>query len=258
MKLNPYPNPSKIRVNIARMVLGSNEGHIASSYSIVEMLLGVYNALSTTYREVDLRSIVLSKGHAAYAYYAFLAEIGLMSEGEINSIGKFGSKYFGHVPYIKNDVRFSFGAGSLGHGMPYAVGLAYARMLSNVEYPVACIIGDGEANEGTFWESLLLSQKLGLAGLNILIDCNKSSERAVPINVILERLGHAFQNIDFLKCDGHNTSEIADNVIYSKSTRVILCDTQKGYPIPFMINNPSWHHRVPDSSEFALIESLLI
>jgi transketolase len=249
-------NPNYIRRIVVEMAARSREGHIASSFSIVEILLGIYKAMTSS-ASFDPRNIVLSKGHASYAYYAFLRSLELMSDAEIATVGQLGSKFYGHVPYLKGDIRFQYGSGSLGHGLPYAVGLQLARSLTGNQEPVHCIVGDGEANEGTFWESLLLIQKFRLRNLNIYIDSNGSSERAIPIKETLEGLASAFMAMELHICDGHNSDDICKIARLDDKSKLIICNTIKGYPIDFMMNNPIWHHKSPNQSEADEIGKLL-
>jgi transketolase len=230
------------------MAIQSNEGHIASSYSIIEILIAIYDA-SRVYGAFDPRDIVLSKGHASYAYYAMLFEAGLLTQAEVDNIGKQGSKLYGHVPYVHGDDRFQFGSGSLGHGLPFSIGVSFARHRNGDSRPVYCVVGDGEANEGTFWESLLLLGKFAPLNLKILVDCNGSSERGLPILQTLAGLRTAFPFIRHHSCDGHNTQVVRHAIETPKGTDLVLCFTKKGHPISFMVNNPAWHHRIPTGQE---------
>jgi len=244
----------RIREKILMMVLDSGEGHIASSFSIVEILIALISVMRKENKgELNFKNIILSKGHASYAYYALLNYLGVMSDQEVEKIGKMGSKFYGHLPYVFNDDRFSYGSGSLGHGLPYALGLAVANSILKKDDYIYCIVGDGEANEGTFWETLLLSQKFKSSKLRILVDCNSSSERAIPISKTLHNLENAFESIDILSCDGHNIEDISTNISKGSNITVVLCNTIKGYPSKMMANNPIWHHRTPNAKEADLI-----
>ena len=117
---------NQIRNSIIEIAAASEEGHIASSFSIVELLLAIFE-YENKINVFEPSCLVLSKGHASYAYYAFLHHIGLMDLTELETVGQIGSKYYGHLPYIENDERFQFGSGSLGHGLPFSVGLAHAQ-----------------------------------------------------------------------------------------------------------------------------------
>lgn len=248
-------DPSGIRRSIVDMTVRSGEGHLGSSFSIVEMLIGVFTAAQCR-GKFNPSNLILSKGHASYAYYAFLHEVGLFSTEELHAVGTTGSKWYGHLPYIGGDARFPFGSGSLGHGLPFALGLAFALRARKFTDPVFCIIGDGEANEGTFWETLLLINKLRPTGFKLLIDCNNSSERAVPIGNAIAGLAAAFPYLRFHICDGHSPSEIHEK-LDGEDDAVLICKTHKGFPIPFMMDNPVWHHKIPTSEEARAIKECL-
>ena len=247
---------NKIRNTIIEIAKKSKEGHIPSSFSIVELLLSIY--LKEKKDNIfDPTCIVLSKGHATYAYYAFLHHIRLVDNFEIESVGQLGSKYYGHLPYIHDDKRFQFGSGSLGHGLPFSVGLAHGKKILKKSKIIYCIVGDGELNEGTFWESLLLLQKLKITNLKVLIDCNESSERAIPIMDTLKNLKSAFKELDFVKVNGHSTDALVSSMSNIKKSQILLCETIKGYPISFMQNNFAWHHRTPNEDEVLKIQEEL-
>jgi transketolase len=245
--------PNTIRKKIIELVVMSREGHVASSFSIVELLIAIFFDMKKKRGVYSPEDFILSKGHASYAYYGTLYALGMMDEKELATVGKLGSKFYGHLPFVPNDRRFAYGSGSLGHGLPYAVGAAVANKLSNSASEIYCLIGDGEANEGTFWESLLLAEKYKNLKLNILVDCNESSERAIPIKEQLEKLAGVFKYIEVIICDGHDIKVLNSALVSQRDTRLILCKTVKGYPSSLMINNPSWHHRVPNETEAQII-----
>jgi transketolase len=247
---------NQIRNSIIEIAAASEEGHIASSFSIVELLLAI-SEFENDVGVFEPSCVVLSKGHASYAYYAFLHHMGLMDGPDLETVGQVGSKYYGHLPYIENDERFQFGSGSLGHGLPFSVGLAHGTQILKKSKYIYCIVGDGEINEGTFWESLLLLQKLKITNLKILVDCNSSSERAIPISDTLKNLKYAFKCLDFIEVDGHSISSLVSAMSSHSKAQILLCNTIKGYPVSFMQNNPVWHHRTPNKSEIIQIKAEL-
>ncbi len=240
---------NKVRKIILKMVMSSGEGHIASCFSIVEMLLAIFNDMKIITDSYKTDNFILSKGHASYAYYAVLNYLKLMSKKEVLEVGNIGSKFYGHLPYVDSDRRFSFGSGSLGHGLPFALGRSTANKIKGKDDWVYCLVGDGEANEGTFWETLLLSEKFYDSKLKILVDCNGSSERAIPILGILSNLKKIFKKISISSCDGHNISSIQKCLSTGLNIRVILCKTIKGYPSKLMSDNPIWHHKIPNEED---------
>lgn len=248
---------SKIRKKIVDLVSNSKEGHLASSFSIVEILISIFDDMQHK-GGIKPENLILSKGHASYAYYATLSHFNLFTKEELLNVGEVGSKFYGHLPYIKNDNRFQFGSGSLGHGFPYAVGLAKAREMLGIKDTIYCVIGDGEANEGTFWESLLICSKFKNINLKILVDSNDSSERAIPIKKMINNLELISNDLTFSKCDGHNLLEIKKCLKSKSKINLIICNTIKGYPVNFMQNNPIWHHKIPNSEDINKIMSYLV
>lgn len=233
-----------IRAKILEYNQNSNEGHLPSSFSIVEMLVSIFMAEGCPKNGDWLPRLILSKGHASFAYYAFLAATGQMSVEEEKEICKPGSKLYGHLPFKSSDHRFQFGSGSLGHGLPYAIGKSYGADTDHKHY---VIIGDGEANEGTFWESLLLFEKFP-SNLTVMIDSNGSSERAIKIHDKLEKLGKIFPFLRVLSVNGHKTGDLT-NCLMEKGPQILICKTIKGYPVNEMIDNPLWHHKTPNETQ---------
>jgi len=135
---------AKIRKKIFIYNQLSSEGHLPSSFSIVEILISIFQAEGCDPDPTWLSRLILSKGHASFAYYGFLASIGFMTEEEEKSICQNGSKLYGHLPHIIGDNRFTFGSGSLGHGLPYAIGKSFGDHNDKKYY---CIVGDGEATK---------------------------------------------------------------------------------------------------------------
>ena len=245
--------PRNIRARILNAINCSGEGHLGSCFSIVELLLGFGRAVEADPDRFSISEFILSKGHASYAYYSWLTEIGLMKEDEFLLTGQVGSKLYGHLPFIDGDERFQFGSGSLGHGFPFALGCAVSNVFKGNGLNTCCLIGDGEANEGTTWETLLLMNKFPSASLTILVDMNGSSERAVPIAKQLMTLSNVFPSICFQEVDGHNADEVAEAILGNEHQKVILCQTHKGFPCPTLLDNPIWHHRVPSEKELKLL-----
>ena len=130
-------------------------------------------------------------------------------------------------------------------------------MMAGSSGEVVCLIGDGEANEGTFWESLLLMQKFPETRLSILLDANGSSERAIPIIDAIGGKRNCFRTMAFKEVEGHDVEAIKEALEAPEHQKFILCRTDKGYPCKTLIGNPIWHHRVPNENEYkALVGEL--
>jgi transketolase len=230
----------------------SSEGHVPSSFSIVEALIGALDFLKEN--GASANSLVLSKGHASLGFYAVLSTYGLLSRDEVLSFCSPGSRLGGHPDSTKSD-HFALSSGSLGHGLPFATGLAQARFLKADNTPVVCLLGDGELNEGSCWEAALIGCNLGLGNLFCLVDDNKSSSKAAAMGDIRGKF-EAFGWRTF-ECDGHNSSQITEALLMFATSPVnrptaIILETLKGKGVTDMESDPSaWHHRKMSEQEYA-------
>lgn len=224
----------------------SKEGHIPSSLSILDILYVFYNKFSQ-------EKLILSKGHAALGLYVILEHFDLL-ETDINTFCKFDSILGGHpTNKVKNVVAST---GSLGHGLPIGVGMALGHKIQNIDQKVVVLIGDGECNEGTIWESALLASHHNLNNLYCIVDYNHSGDRALSLGDIQNKFSSfGWQVLDI---DGHNQVQIEQSINFiSPKPVLILANTIKGKGISFMENNPEWHHKFPNDEEFIKITSLL-
>jgi len=222
----------------------SKEGHIASSLSILDILYILYRDF--IYKEAKKNSsnrFILSKGHASLAYYVILNEFNLLEE-PLENFCKFDSLLGGHPSDKLNAVEAS--TGSLGHGLPIAVGMALGYKIKKNSNHIYVIIGDGEMNEGTIWESLLLASNHNLNNLTYILDYNHSNDRALKLDNIIKKI-NAF-NWDCIEINGHDHDEIQKGLSsrHNHKPTFIVANTIKGKGISFMENNPEWHHKSPD------------
>ena len=242
--------------NIIRTAYLNKEGHIASALSILDAILVLYTKVMS---END--RFVLSKGHGSLALYATLLQIGKISEEEFFSFCQEDSKLGGH-PSSRKIPEVELSTGSLGHGLPFSIGLALAKKIKKESGYIYCLIGDGEANEGTTWESALMASTYGLDNLICLMDFNKSGERAMKLNTC-ENKFNAFGWDSYLVSDGNDEKEIKNNIdkaIQSNKSKPIFIqlNTIKGKGCLPMENNPEWHHKHPtsDSETNELVKTL--
>jgi len=219
----------------------NQDGHIASALSVLDCIDCLYQQMQVG------DEFILSKGHASLALYVILLKYGYISEAEFFTFGQFDSRLGGHPSSRKCPfVRFS--AGSLGHGFPYAVGRALAKKIAGKQGRIFCLIGDGEANEGTTWESALIASTYHLNNLTCFMDFNKSGERAIQLHDCVDKF-HEF-GWSAERIDGHNEQMIQKAAVYQTSSPLFVqLNTIKGKGIPMMQNNPAWHHRWPTSEE---------
>lgn len=236
----------------------AGEGHVASAYSILDALYVLYQAHVTHNPQNPkdpLRDyVILSKGHGCLALYAVLAKHGYFPFTDLSTFCKFGSNLGGH-PHRNKVPGVEASTGSLGHGLPMAVGLAKAMKIQKKPNRVYCIVGDGELNEGSCWESLLIAEQHNLDNLVIMVDYNHSNDRAIAFSGPFKSNLHdkllAF-GVTINSIDGHDHRAI-DKALSLQGVPMtpycIVLNTVKGKGVKEMENNPAWHHRAPNAEE---------
>ncbi len=230
----------EMRRGILEMAMETGINHIASSLSVVEILCAVFSFAGGNDK------IILSKGHGCLGYYILLREKGynppLKAHPDID---------------IKNGIECT--TGSLGHGLPIAVGMALAKKLKKEEGNIYTVMGDGECQEGTSWESFMIASHYRLNNLYVIIDHNKLQALDSIDKVI--SLGNLWAKLNAFGCDttninGHNLKEIMSvlrNTSRDKiNPKVIIANTIKGKGVSFMENNPMFHARLPNEEELAI------
>jgi transketolase len=249
-------NLKELKKNIVLAVHKAGEGHIPSAFSVLDIIWVLYDSIL----KIDPKKpksknrdyFILSKGHASLALYAVLAKKGFFPESELKKYCEFTSKLGGH-PDRNKIPGVEVSTGSLGHGLPMAVGIAIGLKIKKMPNMVYALIGDGECNEGSIWESLLLAKEHKLTNLYCIVDDNRSSDRALNLGDI-ERKFKSF-GWDSKTIDGHSHREIKKVMKTRKLTAptVIIARTIKGKGISIMENNPEWHHKTPNHEEIAKI-----
>lgn len=262
MSLHEYRRKKllELRRNIFMTAKGFGEGHLASSFSCLEILYSLYIEKNLNYNvnnpNWDQRDVfVLSKGHAALALYNVLAEVGFFDKELLKEFCHPGS-ILGGEPDKNSIPGIEASTGSLGHGLSYGVGVALARKLDNREGKVFVLLGDGECQEGSIWEAAIVAAKHNLNNLCIILDANKlqkmtSVEQVMGEENWLEKW-KAF-GWDAVEVDGHDIDVL--NVVFanlSKSNErplAIIAHTIKGKGVSVMENNPDWHYRMPKKKD---------
>ena len=234
-------NPCKqIRQRILEIAYESGHGHIPSCFSVVEILYAVYSTMG----EDDV--FILSKGHAALAQYCVMEHFGLL---KVENFGAFGSRFGCHPDRSKTPVYAS--TGSLGHGLGIGVGVALGKWIKQEKGRVYVLIGDGEANEGSVWEAVMVASNLNLSNITILYDNNMSQTRGLQLpapGLIFDAFDHETVGVD-----GHSVSSLLEAL--DCRHEAVMCHTMKGYPSHTLVSNMhEWHRRSPNDAEY---ESLL-
>ena len=235
----------KLISRIAELSVIGKEGHVPSALSILDIIWVIYNKiininlLKRRSRKRDF--FILSKGHGCLAQYVVLEKKGIISKKDLNTFCKYKSNFGGHPDSNKIE-GIECSTGSLGHGFPFAAGVAYGNKLLNIKSKVITLVGDGECNEGSIWETAMIASHHKLNNLICIVDKNKSSDRALKIDDLKSK----FKSFGWhaVNIDGHSQKEIFKALnIKSKKPLAIIANTIKGKGINFMENNPEWHHK---------------
>ena len=254
------PDSKEIRKNILQCSHKSGHGHIPTSFSIVEMVLSTYGVMNhdpqnPEYPDRDL--FILSKGHAALGYYCCLAKLGYFDPRLIESFGGAGTIFGCHPDRVKQPwVEVS--CGSLGHGIGVGAGMALAQKINQSNRQVYCLVGDGESNEGTVWEAVMVAVDQKLDNFTILYDNNQSQTRCLQIRKPTD-IFTAF-GCDVHEVNGHDIAELQKALSCSshEKPKCIVCNTIKGYGCETLVNEVfAWHRRSPNENELhQLLEEL--
>jgi len=249
------PAIKEIRGDILRISKLSGHGHIPTCFSIVEILYAVYDTIKHDANNPgwgDRDIFILSKGHAALAHYCILAKSGYFDIKAVNSFGAFMSDYGCHADRLKIP-GIEASTGALGHGIGIATGVALGLKIQKSNRRVFVLIGDGESNEGSVWEAIMVAVNLGLTNLTIIYDNNMSHLRGLQIQNPDDRF-KAF-GCDVATVDGHSVKEIKREISNtSGKVRVIVAKTKKGYGCKTLVQNQyEWHRKSPDDSELGLL-----
>jgi transketolase len=252
-----------IRRQTLRMCVSAGNGHIAPSLSCVEILAALYYGAILRYDPHRPRwggrdRFILSKGQAAAALYAILADRGFFPASELMNFTKNGSRLGSHVESNVPGVEAL--TGSLGHGLPIAAGIALAGILDKKKYVCFALLGDGECHEGSVWEAAMFAGQRKLHNLIAIVDNNGLSATDHLKNYLdvapLKQKWASF-GWDVEVVNGHSISELLAvlRTIRSRSSSkplAIIALTTKGKGISFMENEPIWHYRVPVGKELQI------
>lgn len=249
------------RLKIAEMVHRGSASHLGSCYSMVEILLAVYSRVDMDLiRSQDSARdrIIVSKGHSAAAVYAVMNLHGLCCDEFCSGYHQNGSVLSGHVNHFVKYIEHSTGA--LGHGLSVAAGICIGlRSKGHNRAKVFAVVGDGEMQEGSNWEAIMLAGHLDLESLCILIDYNGIGGVGQTDSCCsLEPLGEKLESFGFTvsQVDGHDEQAIAaaiDTLMSKSGPSAIICRTIKGKGVSFMENNNVWHYRPPDKDAYMKI-----
>ncbi len=249
----------KIRKHIIEMLYKSKSGHPGGSLSAVDALVALYfvhmkhNPKKPC--EPNRDRFILSKGHAAPALYAVLAECGYFNVKELTKLRTMNSMLQGH-PVCTYVPGVEASTGSLGHGLSFANGVAIAGKLDNKEYNVYAMLGDGETGEGQIWEAAAVASHYKLDNLTALIDRNflqidGNTEDVLRLESVRDRWNAFGWNV--IEINGHDIKQILDSLnkanAHKRQPSIIILNTTKGKGVSFMENNVDFHGVPPNEME---------
>jgi transketolase len=229
--------------------------HVAPAFSCLEIVDTVYHELMR--RAPDNSSpdtFLMSKGHGCLVQYVILEELGVLSRHDIEMYCKPEGKLGAHPDYGVPGIEAS--TGSLGHGLGMSVGMAYADRLKGDDRNIYVVLGDGEMQEGSIWEAIMMAANLKLGRLVVFADVNdfqglgRTSETH-PFFYPVPEKALAF-GWDAAEINGHDHQAIYDAVMNRRPDRpmLVVCRTVKGKGVAYMENVPIWHYRSPNPKEY--------
>ena len=252
-----------LRQDCVDIIMAGGGGHIGGDMSVIDALMVLYeNHLRIspeTADDPDRDRFVLSKGHAMEAYYAVLCHEGFLDLDDVKArFSKFKSPYIGHPNNKLCGIEMN--SGSLGHGLPVAVGMALAAKMDGRNYRTYVFMGDGELAEGSVWEGAMSGGNFELDNLCALVDRNRlqisgSTEDVMKQDSQEDRWAAFGWNV--LSIPGNDIRALDAAFSLAEETKgkptVIIANTTKGFGSPVMENKASWHHHLPNAEEYAQI-----
>lgn len=247
----------ELRRRIVDIIKVAKEGHIPSSFSIVDIIDHLYGQIldydpkNPSWTERD--HFILSKGHGCAALYVVLEKYGLLTTEQLAGYSKPGGILGGHpdvtkVPFVEAST------GSLGHGFPYASGIALGKKIKQQQSKVYCLLGDGECHEGTIWEAAHIAANQKLDNLVAIVDWNQSGEQLCPIDDLPAKWQSFGWQVEVF--NGHDQQAL--NQVFEKTKQqnkpmALIAQNVKGKGVSFVEGHGPWHHKIPSEQEYLMI-----
>lgn len=262
-KLELQITANEVRKGIVTAVHSAKAGHPGGSLSAADIFTYLYfeemNIDPKDPKKPDRDRFVLSKGHTAPGLYSALAQRGYFPVEDLKTLRHLGSYLQGH-PDMKHIPGVDMSSGSLGQGISAAVGMALSAKLTNDDYRVYTLLGDGEIQEGQVWEAAMFAGFRRLDNLVVIVD-NNGLQIDGPVDQVCSPypIDEKFKAFNFhvidLK-DGNDMDQIADAFKEARNTKgmptAIIAHTVKGKGVSFMENQVGWHGKAPNDEEYAV------
>ena len=260
-KLELMKTANEVRKGIVTAVHSAKSGHPGGSLSAADIYTYLYfeemNIDPKDPKKADRDRFVLSKGHTAPGYYSTLAHRGFFPVEDLTTLRKVGSYLQGH-PDMKHIPGVDMSSGSLGQGISAAVGMAISAKLSNDDYRVYTLLGDGEIQEGQVWEASMLAGHRKLDNLVVIVDNNnlQIDGKITDVNspYPIDKKFEAF-NFHVINIDGNDFDQIEAAFKEARNTKgmptAIIAKTIKGKGVSFMEDQAGWHGKAPNDEQYA-------
>lgn len=252
---------NEVRKDIVGMIAEAGSGHPGGSLSCADIMTALYFGGVLVHdpadpQKADRDRFILSKGHAAPALYAVLAEAGYFPVEELKTLRKLGSRLQGH-PDSKKLPGVEVSTGSLGQGLSIACGLACGLELEGSGSRVFCLLGDGECQEGQVWEAAMFAAHRNLGNLVAIIDHNHLQIDGNVEDVCSpEDVAAKFEAFgwDVVKVEGNDMAAVLDVFSAARARSearpcAIVAETVKGKGVSFMEGQAGWHGKAPKPEE---------
>ena len=262
-KLELMKTANEVRKGIVTAVHSAKAGHPGGSLSAADIFTYLYfeemNIDPKEPKKADRDRFVLSKGHTAPGLYSTLAHRGYFPVEDLKTLRHTGSYLQGH-PDMKHIPGVDMSSGSLGQGISAAVGMALAAKLSNEDYRVYTLLGDGEIQEGQVWEAAMFAGARKLDNLVVIVD-NNGLQIDGPIDEVnspypIDKKFEAFNFHVINVADGNDFDQLKAAFDEAKATKgmptAIIAKTLKGKGVSFMEGQVGWHGKAPNDEEYAI------
>ncbi len=253
------------RLKILKISQNVQALHLGGAFSCLEILDTIYFQLMRKRKNSFLDTFLMSKGHGCMAQYVILNKLKIIKDKDLNEYCTSNGILGCHPDYGNPGIEAS--TGSLGHGVGLAVGMVHADKIKKLNRKTFVLISDGELQEGSTWENLMMGANLELNNLIVFLDHNGSQSfghtkethpKFYPIKNKIESFNWECIEIK----DGHNQSEInkkvKNKIKNNKKPLFVICNTIKGKSVSYMENQPIWHYRSPTPEEYLLAKKEII